>query len=743
MKKLIVLAMSCAVVLNGLAQARAYSFAVDKTKHLKAAAMVAKSAHKTAVEAAKPEGALIWEDFSKFTAGSESAPDTASVNDPSTGVIPDNMTLTPGWQGVGIKQAGGVAYVGTYNEYGWDETGYLKTNPADLSGNDGICTVRFRAKSANASGDEVAIRLANPSNSYLDEQRVQLTSEWQDFEVKLSKGTADAFVHFFSVWYEWYIDDIAVISQGISSPGNLHVTSYKGYESTFAWDATDEAEKYKVQVYYWDQTQKEYVYVVDGEETTATTYRVTELNPEETYFVKVAAVQGTHVSAYSDSQTLAPVLAAPTPITPTDYDGSSFTAAWEPYEDAAYYVLNVYCYQQDSSLPLPISFLEDEKVEGTSYHVTDLPMSYIFYFTVYVVRNDGEISMKSKEMPALPVVGTPVASAATEVTSNSFVANWTPVANANTYQVNVYREHTATADEVYELANTDCDVIASDATLENPEILSGAFLFGTKSGAFDWYISMAAAIDGGIGIDNSYAMLLGAAYMYSPLYDLTAFDGKANFEIAMGSPDATKAVVALATEGEDGYLDEIETYEVDVTPTMTSHTFNFTKGNESCCILIYAVDGMSLIFDSFRLTVDMPKDSKIEQMIDMALIQDGSASSTRFDGIDFNNDRISYDVLAARVDASLTDPIVSDYSNRVYVDAITAVEGVEEAGARVYMDGTALCVENPAGDKVEVYNMAGVKVFADNSGENFVKAQLDVPGVYVVKIGNVAVKVIR
>lgn len=740
MKKRIFLAMLCAVSLSGVAQTHTHYFSVDNNRNLRT--VMAKPSQMPVKEAQKPADAVIWEDFSKFTAGSVDAPDATDVNDASA-VIPAEMTLTPGWTGMGIKQAGGVAYIGTYNEYGWDETGYLKTCPADLSQNNGTCTVKFRAKSANASGDEVAIRLANPSNSYLDEQRVKLTNEWQDYEVKLSNGTADAFVHFFSVWYEWYVDDIAVITQGIPAPENLHVTSYKGYESTFAWDATEEAEKYKVQVYYWNTSKKDYTYVVDGVETAETSYRVTGLDMDETYFFKVAAVQGTNVSAYSSSLTLAPVLAAPTPITPTDYDGDSFTAAWEPYEDADYYVLNVYCYQQDSTLPLPIPFIVDQKVEGTSYFVENLPPNYIFYFTVYVVRNDGEISQKSNEVPALPVLSTPVAGEATNVTSNSFVANWTPVPTANTYQVNVYREHTATADEVYELANTDCDVYPSSATLEKPEILSGGFIFGSQSGAFDWYISMAAAIDGGIGLDNSYAFLLGSAYMYSPLYDLTPFDGKADFSITLGSPDATKAVVALATEGEDGYLDEIESYEVDVTPTMTNHVFNFTKGNNSCCILVYALDGMSLIFDDFNLSVNMPKDSKIEHMIDMALLEDASASSVRFDGIDFRNDRISYDVLAAIVDASLDDPIVSDYSNRVYVNAIGAVEGVNEAEAKVYMEGATLCVENPAGDDVEVYNMAGVKVFSDNSGDAVVKTQLDVRGVYVVKVGGEAVKVMR
>ena len=210
MKKLIFLAISCLVALSGMAQAKVYSFSLDNNKHLKASMAKAKPAqrHAKAMTAEKPEGAVIWEDFSKFTAGSEDAPDATDVNDPSTGAIPDDMTLTPGWEGMGIKQAGGIAYVGTYDEYGWDETGYLKTSPADLSANGGTCTVRFRAKSASTEGDQVAIRLANPTNTYIGEQRVELTAEWQDYEVKLNNGTADAFIHFYSVWHEWYIDDL-------------------------------------------------------------------------------------------------------------------------------------------------------------------------------------------------------------------------------------------------------------------------------------------------------------------------------------------------------------------------------------------------------------------------------------------------------------------------------------------------------------------------------------------------------
>ena len=199
----------------------------------------------------------------------------------------------------------------------------------------------------------------------------------------------------------YLLDDVKVVSEGIASPTGLKVTSYKGTESTFQWNAVDGAEKYKVQVYYWDIDQKDYVYVVNEEETTETSYTVTGLDMRDTYFAKVAAVSGEMSSAYCDSYTLAPTLAEPVGIAPTDYDGKSFTAAWEPYKDADYYLLNVYTYTKEGDFPLPIYYIIDREVKETSFFVSNLPYDgYIYYFSVVAVRKDGEITKASKEIPA-------------------------------------------------------------------------------------------------------------------------------------------------------------------------------------------------------------------------------------------------------------------------------------------------------------------------------------------------------
>ena len=57
------------------------------------------------------EGDKIWEDFAKFTVGSEETPSIREVND-EKGNIAEKYTQMPGWSGGGVFQAGGVAYIG-------------------------------------------------------------------------------------------------------------------------------------------------------------------------------------------------------------------------------------------------------------------------------------------------------------------------------------------------------------------------------------------------------------------------------------------------------------------------------------------------------------------------------------------------------------------------------------------------------------------------------------------------------
>ena len=227
------------------------------------------------------------------------------------------------------------------------------------------------------------------------------------------------------------------------------------------------------------------------------------------------------------------------------------------------------------------------------------------------------------------------------------------------------------------------------------------------------------------------------------MYDLTGSNGKATFEFTLASPDATTAVVSIAKLLDNNRLQPIESFDIEVTKEMTKHTVEFTKGTDYCCVLVEMRNGSFLIFDDFKLTMDLQAEKSIEIGITNALLQDPNATSAEFTRIDFNNDCISYDVLAAMVYPTLSSPLVSELSNRIEVEDISSVENTENVSASAYVEGGVLYVENPNAEKVEVYNLSGVRIFADNSGAYKVNTNLDANGVYIVRVGDKAIKVVR
>lgn len=194
MKQILFLGVASLLAVGSTGVAEAQGITVNNYKYLQPQTVASEQIQK---EGETPAGALIWEDFSKFTAGSEEQPSDAIFGAEGTEDIPGEYTQESGWKGKGVRQAGGIAYVGKYSIYGFMSTGDIQTNVADMSGNNGAITVSFRARSANATGDEVGVDLNCVANGWIDQQRVQLTNEWQEFKVKLSGGVADSYIRFF------------------------------------------------------------------------------------------------------------------------------------------------------------------------------------------------------------------------------------------------------------------------------------------------------------------------------------------------------------------------------------------------------------------------------------------------------------------------------------------------------------------------------------------------------------------
>ncbi len=99
-------------------------------------------------DAATPSGietkVLLFEDFTKWTAGEVGAPDDKMVQD-ETEV---EMDSEGEWTLFRTYQAGGTAYTG-FDEIGDDGPGYIKTPAIDVSEGDGVFRVTARVRNAN------------------------------------------------------------------------------------------------------------------------------------------------------------------------------------------------------------------------------------------------------------------------------------------------------------------------------------------------------------------------------------------------------------------------------------------------------------------------------------------------------------------------------------------------------------------------------------------------------------------
>lgn len=691
---------------------------------------------------------LVFENFDKFTKGSEANPDSQDCVD-RDGVMNDELTQVPGWGGTAVYQAGGVAYLGMTDGWYGPEPGFITTPICDMSANGGVITVAFRARSAQEGADDnVAVELYDLIDPYpLNVSDLPITTEWQEFKISLENATNECFINFHAFNAGLYIDDIRITAEGSPAPTGLTVTGYNGTSAHLAWDAVEGADYYLMNVSYMDYYN--IYYPIKDKRIDTNSFDITELDPNNDYSYQVAVVKNGIRSPYSGKVSIQATL-APNTIQPTDYDGEKFTAAWSTVPSAESYKLNVYYNDVDADkkfIKTPV--MTEVQTTETSYLVNNLPIPTVYFFNVFGLE-PGDIPTKtSLDQIVMPEsLAAPEATGASNITDNSFTANWKTAPGANAYKVWLYTEHTATTAETYVHTETDFANVVSEeenATLENPDrTYFDGYYTDNKYGLFGWYINMEAIINGALGLDNSFGEYGAKSYLYSPLLDLTPFDGKATLTLNLASADCTTAIVTLAIRDEKGTFTEIDKHEVPVTSTFTEQTIQLQNGTNACYVLIYQKDGKSLLFEDLKLTVDMPQGSKLRKEIANQVLYGIQSTSFTFENIDTNvTDALIYNVFGAIITPN-NGQITSDYSNDILVNETSGINNTDiQDETNAYVSGATLYINNPKAAPIYVYTVDGKNIFTDNTGTTTASFELSAKGIYIVRIGTTTVKVIN
>jgi hypothetical protein len=154
------------------------------------------------------QSVVFTEDFSGFTTGTHSSPSTYD----NSGTL-DTKTSIPGWTGFKIYSAGGEIKLGTSDVPGWIETPSI-----DLSGYEGDVFVEF---DISRWPDDAAIVQVSLNGSPLG-NTIATTEEFRTVEIPLTEGVSPAKIKFESLAKRFFLDNIRIVVQNITSTGVHH-----------------------------------------------------------------------------------------------------------------------------------------------------------------------------------------------------------------------------------------------------------------------------------------------------------------------------------------------------------------------------------------------------------------------------------------------------------------------------------------------------------------------------------------
>lgn len=313
---------------------------------------------------------VIEEDFSRFVSGSDIAPDKESpvIVD---GIVPAELTGTPGWSGMGVYQAGGSAYISAGE-------GNLATPAMNLSANGGNYKIMFRAKADAASTPLIIMDTQNGSGYGF----ATLTDEWAEYSMTMNGGTHESVIVFSGMYGGYCIDDIVIDDGGVGIPVLLPATDFTRGSFTANWEETVGADSYALNVFTlrYDPVTTIFKrdYLLEGYIVEGTSHIVEGIDFGTPYYYTVSGRQDGNVTFEQEMpmRAIPEAVSAPVAYAATEVGGDSFTGSWSESDLATVYAMHV------------VKVHTARRAE--SYDIVNTDFSYI--------RTEGTVDKPQKEL---------------------------------------------------------------------------------------------------------------------------------------------------------------------------------------------------------------------------------------------------------------------------------------------------------------------------------------------------------
>lgn len=237
------------------------------------------------------ETTLLSEDFSKFTAGTDTEPDYVRLDD-ANGIISDEYFNTPGWKGCEVYQAGGCAYLGFSEEY--QETGIIITPLINTSG---AIYITCRMRTVDPAGDIVGYNIIDENMELLDANVdfFKVSNEWTNISWFTSAGAENTHIYIYSYSKNVFIDDIEIVSVQLPTPTLLEETNVGTNNFTANWEAVENADSYifKLTAEHTANADETFYYTNTSFDNVSSTGTIT--NPETSSTMMEATVENWHI----------------------------------------------------------------------------------------------------------------------------------------------------------------------------------------------------------------------------------------------------------------------------------------------------------------------------------------------------------------------------------------------------------------------------------------------------------------
>ena len=389
-----------------------------------------------------------------------------------------------------------------------------------------------------------------------------------------------------------------------------------------------------------------------------------------------------------------------------------------------------------------------EEDETVSFNVTGLDPDTDYYYSVKAVNS--EFTSAFSDEKEVYAVSQPTALPATDVTTDSYTANWTSHNKVDFYRVDQVQQTTLDKDvKDYEVLYEDFSKVTSDLTeqdlidyyaYDQDEPTSGYMPIDDYTQIAGWKASSPIKINGWLGGNQAIESGKIAGAIVTPTLDLSNNDGSCNISVRAWGSTGDWLIIQGSNPASQGTIEFPEDGFVETTINMPLCT-----SKEQ--LTFYSNNYYPFLIDYIKITQDVKAGDKVTTVTGAVTTEDETTKSVVMTNPNFSADHeIYYKVTAMRYDIDSQEShkyyITSNPSELIHVkNPTTGIRSTDTVAESVKGTNGGIVVNVAEAATANVYNMAGqlAATKACGNGHTFIGVA---PGVYVVKTAHTTAKVV-